>query len=88
MFRALTAVWCTVLIVKLSSKGIHDPFLDWLINFLHTHKQCIALNGILYHALSIEVGVCHGSVFISLFGQVHFAGDLTFCQKVSHANDR
>uniref|UniRef100_A0A8C4WQT9 Reverse transcriptase domain-containing protein n=1 Tax=Eptatretus burgeri TaxID=7764 RepID=A0A8C4WQT9_EPTBU len=97
-----TVVWHPVLVSNLSSYGIQGQLHTWLNDFLHSHSQRVALNGIFSSPLLVKAGVSHGSV-LSLVLFLIFINDLskslesllylsadefTLCTDTPHPSDR
>ena len=102
--RALDTVWppCSpALSFKLSAYGIQSQFHSWNTDSLHTHSQCVALNGTLSSSLPVKTGVPQGSVpghilfliFInyltcSMENPLYlFAADATLCRDSPHPSE-
>ena len=60
--HTFNTVWHPALLSKFSTYGIQGQLHTWLTDLLHSHSQCVALNGILSSPLSVKAGVPQGSV--------------------------
>ena len=64
--RAFDTVWYPALLSKLFAYGIQGQLHTWLPDFLYSHRQHVALNGILSSPLPVKAGVPQGSVLGSV----------------------
>ena len=55
--HAFDTVWHPALLSKLSASGIRTQLHTWFTDFLSSHSQCVALNGILLSPLHVKAGV-------------------------------
>ena len=59
--HAFDTVWHPAKLSKLSAFGIQGQLHTWLTDFLYSHSQLVALNGILSSPLRVKAGVLQGS---------------------------
>ena len=99
---AFDTVWHSALLTKLSPYGIQGQLHTRLTDFLHSHSQHVALNGILSSPFPVKAGVPQGSVlgpvlFLIFINDLSdslenslciFADDFTHCCDISHQSDK